>query len=579
MKNKLLALVLIAAMALSLAACSTPTGSVDNDESSAPESTAEETSQEEASEGGEASEEAAPASNDTFPTEGKIFRYAIGTEPTTLDPNKGNSIGDNEIQHAITENLTRNTGGKVTAGMAESWDISEDGTVYTFHLRESYWSDGVKVTANDFEYSWKRLADPATGSPYQFIVGILKNGNAIIAGEAAVEDLGVKALDEMTLEVTLENPTSYFLSMLGSQSNFSPLRQDIVEQWGEDFAATAEKNVYSGPFKLITSENNEYQFIPNEYFWDKDNINWDGVQISYVEKEDTRLALYEQGELDYVAIPTAYVEQYKDQPNVNYFTNGNVDYCYINTESENPVWGNQNFRLAMNYALNREEYNQLANNGVYSPYNALCFPGLQGKDGKTYGETYDVDSYAYPMEGDQAKAQEYLAKAMEELGIANASDIEIEFVTTDAEANKKIAEVLQEQWQNALGIKVNIRQVTYSEIYGEVYPNLDYEIGYAGWGPDYDDPYTYLELFRSDVNWYTPYGNAEVDALLDASKTETDLNARMDMLNEAEQLLIADGAWVPLQARTAYYILDEDVTDITFYFCSVNIDWAYGDQK
>ena len=130
-----------------------------------------------------------------------------------------------------------------------------------------------------------------------------------------------------------------------------------------------------------------------------------------------------------------------------------------------------------------------------------------------------------------------------------------------------------------LSIKVNIRQVTYSDIYGEVYPKGDYEIGYAGWGPDYDDPYTYLELFRSDVDWYTPYGNPEVDALLDKTKTETDLNARMDMLNQAEQLLIADGAWVPLQARTAYYILDEDVTNISFYFCSVNIDWAHGDMK
>ncbi len=547
MKKNLLALVLAIAMIFSLSACSTPKGSVDGD-------------------GKGSSGE-------------KVFRYAVGTEPTTFDPNMGNSIGDNEIQHAITENLTRNTGGKVTPGLAEKWDISDDGTVYTFHLRESKWSDGEVITAQDFEYSWKRLADPATGSPYQFIVGVLKNGNAIIAGEAAVDDLGVKALDEKTLEVTLENPTSYFLSMLGSQSNFSPLRKDIVEKYGADFAATADKNVYSGPFKMVSSENNEYVFEPNEYFWDKDNIHWDKVQISYVEKEDTRLALYEQGELDYVGIPTAYVEQYKDKPNVNYFVNGNVDYCYINTESSNPVWGNQNFRLAINYALNREEYNKLANSGVYTPYNALCFPGLQGKDGKTYGETYDVNSYAYPMKGDQQKAQEYLQAAMDELGIANASDIEIEFVTTDAETNKRIAEVLQEQWQNALGIKVNIRQVTYSDIYGEVYPKADYEIGYAGWGPDYDDPYTYLELFRSDVDWYTPYGNPEVDALLDKTKTETDLNARMDMLNQAEQLLIADGAWVPLQARTAYYFLDEDVTNISFYFCSVNIDWAYGDMK
>ncbi len=547
MKNKLLALVLIAAMALSLAACSTP---------KAPD------------ESGNAQESAGGE---------KVFRYAVNTEPTTLDPNKSNSIGDNEIQHALTENLTRNTAGKVKEGLAESWDLSDDGTVYTFHLRDSAWSDGTPIKAADFEYSWKRLADPATGSPYQFIVGVLKNGNAIMEGEAAVDTLGVKALDDKTLEVTLEYPTSYFLSMLGSQSNFAPLRQDIVEKYGADFAATADKNVYSGPFKMVSSENNEYIFEPNENFWDKDNIHWTRVEISYVEKDDTQLAMYDNGELDYVRIPTAYVEQYKDK--AKYYMNGNVDYCYINPESPNPVWANKNFRLAMNYALDREEYNLLANSGVYTPYNALVYPGLQGKDGKTYGETYSINDYAYPISGNKDEAQYYLGLAMEELGISDPSEIAVEFVTTDNESNKKIAEVLKELWEKALGITVNIRQVTYSEIYGEVYPKGDYEFGYAGWGPDYDDPYTYLELFRSDVDWYTPYGNPEVDALLDQTKTETDTDERMDMLNRAEQLLIADGAWIPLQARNQYYILDSDITGVEFYFCSVNIDWAYGDMK
>ena len=168
--------------------------------------------------------------------------------------------------------------------------------------------------------------------------------------------------------------------------------------------------------------------------------------------------------------------------------------------------------------------------------------------------------------------------AMKELNISDPASIEIEFVTTDAESNKKIAEVLQEQWQNALGIKVNIRQVTYADIYGEVYPKFDYEIGYAGWGPDFDDPTTYLNLFRSDINWYTPYGNKDFDAKLDAAMKEVDdPNARMDLLNEAEQILIEDGAWVPLQARNQSYLLSPKMKDVTFYSFSINIDWAYAD--
>ena len=182
------------------------------------------------------------------------------------------------------------------------------------------------------------------------------------------------------------------------------------------------------------------------------------------------------------------------------------------------------------------------------------------------------------MEGDVAKAKDYLDAAMKELNISDPSEIEIEFVTTDAESNKKIAEVLQEQWQNALGIKVNIRQVTYADIYGEVYPKFDYEIGYAGWGPDFDDPTTYLNLFRSDINWYTPYGNPDFDAKLDAAMKEVDdPNARMDLLNEAEQILIEDGAWVPLQARNQSYLLSPKMKDVTFYSFSINIDWAYAD--
>jgi oligopeptide transport system substrate-binding protein len=545
MKKRLLALAMVAALIIAtFASCSTPGGGG-------------------SSEGGE-----------------KVFKYAVNTEPTTFDLTKGNSIGDNEIQHAITEGLTRNTGGEVTPGIAESWDISEDGCVYTFHLRDAKWSDGEPITAQDFVYSWQRLVDPETGSAYAWFLDTIcvKNAGACNAGELPLEELGIKAIDDKTLEVTLSQPMAVLLSALGMQSNLAPLRQDIVEKYGAEFAATADKNVYSGPFVLTSTENNLYVFEKNPEFWDAENIKLDRVEINYIEKADTALAMYENGELDYVRLDNAVVENYKDNDDYGVYLNGNVDYCYINPNSDNPVWANKNFRLALNYALNRTEYNQLANSGLYEPYNALCFSGLSGKDGKTYGETYDIDSYGYPIDGDVDAAKQFLQLAMDELGFKDPSEIEIEFVTTDAETNKKIAEVLQEQWQNNLGIKVNIRQVTYADIYGEVYPKFDYEIGYAGWGPDFDDPTTYLNLFRSDINWYTPYGNKDFDAKLDAAMAETkDANARMDLLNEAEQILVEDAAWVPLQERNQSYLLSPKMKDVTFYSFSINIDWAYAD--
>ena len=508
--------------------------------------------------------------------DGKVFRYAVNTLPTTLDPTKGQSIGDNEIQHAITEGLTRNTAGDVKPGIAESWDESEDGLTYTFHLRkDAKWSDGEPITAADFEYSWKRLVNPETASPYAFIGDCLKNGQAIEQGKMDVEELGVKAVDDTTLEVTLEHPTSYFLSLIGSSGQFAPLRQDIVEKYGTDFAATSEKNVYSGPFVMTSSEDNVWTFEKNNNYWDKDSINLDKCELNYVENTDTQLSMYEAGDLDYVQVPTAYVSDYKDKADV--FANGNVDFCYINSKSDNPVLGNKNFRLALNYALNRNDYNKLANADTFTAFNGLVFPGLQAK-GTTYGEAYDLNSYSYPLDGDQDKATEYLNAAMKELGIANASDITVEVVTTDADSSKRIVETLQEQWQNALGIKVKIRQVTYADIYGKVFPEHDYEIGYGGWGSDYDDPYSYLELFKSDSSYnYSQYENPEVDQLLIASQDEPDTDKRMDELNQAEQDILADGAFVPLQARNIYYMLDDDTTGINFYYCSLNIDWVYAD--
>ena len=515
-------------------------------------------------------------SSDGDSSDGKVFRYAVNTLPTTLDPTKGQSIGDNEIQHAITEGLTRNTAGDVKPGIAESWDESEDGLTYTFHLRkDAKWSDGEPITAGDFEYSWKRLVNPETASPYAFIGDCLKNGQAIEQGNMDVEELGVKAVDDNTLEVTLEHPTSYFLSLIGSSGQFAPLRQDIVEKYGTDFAATSEKNVYSGPFVMTSSEDNVWTYEKNDNYWDKDSINLDKCELNYVENTDTQLSMYEAGDLDYVQVPTAYVPDYKDKAEV--FANGNVDFCYINSKSDNPVLGNKNFRLALNYALNRNDYNKLANADTYTAFNGLVFPGLQAK-GTTYGEAYDLNSYSYPLDGDQDKATEYLNAAMQELGIANASDITVEVVTTDADSSKRIVETLQEQWQNALGINVKIRQVTYADIYGKVFPEHDYEIGYGGWGSDYDDPYSYLELFKSDSSYnYSQYENPEVDQLLAASQDEADTDARMDELNKAEQDILADGAFVPLQTRNVYYMLDDDTTGINFYYCSLNIDWVYAD--
>jgi oligopeptide transport system substrate-binding protein len=560
-KSKVLSLLLCGAMAASLAACG---GAYEKDTTTAAADTAAAGSAQ-AESGASAS-----ASGD------KIFRYSITSEATTLDPSKSDSIADAELQHAMTEGLVRNTAGKITPGIAESWEVSEDGLTYTFHLRDAKWSDGEPIKAGDFVYSLQRLMDPNTASVYAFIGEYVKNGAAVESGEMQPSELGVSAPDDKTVVITLEHPTAYFLSLIGSMPEYAPLRQDIVEKYGTDFAGDASKNVYSGPFILTSSASQKYVFEKNPNFWDADNIKLDGAEVSVISEQNTALALYESGDLDFVKIPTDSVPNYDDKDEE--YMNGNEDFLYINQSGSNPLLADKNFRLALNYGLNRNAYIQLATNNVYTPTNTLVMPLVSGVE-KTYGEEYPMTDKSYPLDGDADKAKQYLEAAMKDQGIANASDITVTITTTDQEQSKKIAEVCQNLLSTALGINVEVRQVTYKNIYGEVLPKGDYELAYAGWGPDYSDPYTYLELFKSDNPYnYSKYKNDEFDSLLKASNTETDAKTRMDMLNKAEQIVLDDGALVPLQCRQEHYLLNPQMKNVSFYFSGLNLDWPYAEK-
>lgn len=544
MKRRLIAAIMTAAMAASLlAGCGVPKS--------------------ESSGGGD--------SGDSGASGEKVFRFSTRTEPTTLDPSKGNCIPDTELQNALTERLVRNVKGEVKEGIAEKWEVSDDGLVYTFHLRDAKWSDGEPITAENFVYSWRRLMDPETAAPFAYIGEYIKNGRAVETGEMEPEELAVEAIDDKTLEVTLEHPTAYFLSMMGLSSLFAPLRQDIVEEYGKDFAADAEKNVYSGPYVLTSSANQKYVFEPNENYWDRDSIKLDRAEMSYVQNQSTALAMYEDGELDFSEIPSADAPNYEGQDHS--YRNGNVDYFYYNCDSENEAMNNIDFRLALNYAIDRNSYNELVNNGMYEPSTGLVFSGLSGVE-KTYGEESDLEGY--PMDGDEAKAKEHLDKALKALG-KKASDITVTITTTDTDASKKQAEVCQEMWKTALGINVEVNQVTYAEMLNRQ-ASGEYEIGWGGWGADYDDPYTYLELFKSDSPYnYSNYQNDKVDELLTATQTETDVQKRMDMLHEVEQILIDEAAFFPQAEREVHYLVDDDVQGLNFFHCSINLDWVYAD--
>ena len=543
MLKRLLALALAGALALSMVACGTPAASTPSTESTGPKTT---------------------------------FKYSELSEIPTLDPQLANSVPSNTAILHIQEPLVRMYNGVIEPGAAESWEISPDGLTYTFHLRDAVWSDGKAVTAYDYEYGVKRLVNPETGSPYAWFACYIKNGDACAYSGMDLNELGVKALDEKTLQFELEYVADYFLQVI-SNACYVATRQDLVEQYGQDFAATAEKNVYNGPFVVKEVKTGDRVILAkNENYWNADQTKLEEVEIIVVANSNTAVDMYNAGDLDYVQVPSDLKDIYADQ--IKEFFDGSNDFLRVKQDDPNVETHNKNLRLAINYAINRAEFITLTSNDVYAANPRYVLPQVAGVE-KTYGEEYPYE--AYPVNGDVAKAQEYLAEALKELG-CEAADIDLELLTTDTENSKKQAEVLQQQIQNALGIKITIKQVPYKDRLS-MESKHEFELVFTGWAPDYSDPYTYLELQIGSAYYnYGGYnkdfeGNVienDFDKYMEIAATTQDKQERMDALFAAEKQLLEDGGIVPLLLRRVLYMKNDKLEGLALYFLGARIDFT-----
>ncbi len=510
-------------------------------------------------------------SDDSSASGEKIFRYSNLADIATIDPDKTNSVADTTISYHIYDGLYRNVQGDVQPATAESYTVSDDGLVYTFTLRQdAKWSDGEPVTAQNFEYGWKRLCDPEAACPTSYLGAVLKNGAAVSSGEADLDELGVKAIDDYTLEVTLENPADYFVSMT-SMSAFMPVRQDKVEEFGAEFGGSADKAVYNGPFVVTEYTNGKLTMAKNENYYAADTIKLDGVEVLTVADSTTAVSMFDSGELDLAEVPTELAANYEGKT-LSYYSGAN-DYAALNHRCK--YLANKNLRLAMNYAVDREEYIQLSHNGLYQANQRYVLPQVRGVEGE-YGTEYPLE--AFPLNGDQDLAKEYLDKALSELGLSSASDITLKLVVSDSDAAKKEAEVVANQWETNLGINIDINMVPYATRNALLVPNSDeYDIIMSGWAPDYSDPYSYLELWYSTSGYnYLNYDSADYDKYIDASKKTTGAE-RMENLFNAEKTLLEDGALVPLQLREVQYMVADNVENLGAYFVGLNYDYMYVD--
>ncbi len=505
--------------------------------------------------------------------------FSLPSVPT-IDPQQFNAAPSYDVMKAIGEGLIRTHEGQVTPGVAESWEVAEDNLKMTFHLRPgASWSDGTPLTANDFVYAFRRLADPSKGYSYSWVLYEIKNAADVMDGKLPLDQLGVSAPDDATFVIEFATPAPYYLGFLDMPC-FYPVKQELVEKYGDQYALSADAMLTNGPFTVTDYQvDQSIKMVPNENYWNRAAIKLSSVTILIMEAE-AAFSMFETGELDLADIPVAIAPSYLADPSqlpgaaVTSYASGAVDWYCINIASEtNPILGNQDFRLALNYALDREEYVAIATNGLYAPATRFVLPLVAGADGGYYTEQYPIDVYKTTAEPD--KAAEHLKKAMDALGITDPSQISIKLKISDTASNKLIGENCQDQWQRALGIKVEVEPVTYKAMLADRVSG-DFDLVYAGWMPDYNDPYTYLSYFVSTNSQNGgKFSNARYDELVNTANTFADEKTRLAMYAEAEQILMDEAGIVPLQVRQVPYAISEKLKGVVRFYLGSDLDFSY----
>jgi oligopeptide transport system substrate-binding protein len=418
--------------------------------------------------------------------------------------------------------------------LAEDVKISEDQLDYTFMLRDGIkWSNGDPVTAHDFEYAWKRVLNPDTGAQYAYIIStFVKGADAYNTGEGSADDVAVTATDDKTLEVELVAPSPFWLGLTGFFT-YLPQNQKFVEQQGEDYALSKEALIFNGPYRLTSFKPTEgITMAKNEDYWNKAEVPIEKVEGKIVKELDTAVNLYESGELDVQTIDGEYVDEYKDSPEYHTITFFATFYMVGNEKEK--VFQNLNIRKAIQIGYDRDALvNQILKNGS-EPATGLVPDGMAGPGKETFREFVGPTQ----PEFDPAEAKTLFQKGIEELG----ENPTIELLAYDDSTARDIATFLQSQFEDNLGAKIDVKVQPFDRKL-ELESQGNFQLSWQGWIADYNDPMTFLDLFESTSAFNTQkYSNPRYDKLISSAREELDQDKRMDMLKEAEQILITEDA-------------------------------------
>ncbi|WP_010097706.1 peptide ABC transporter substrate-binding protein [Ornithinibacillus scapharcae] len=547
-----LLLVLVLAMGLFLAACG------DDEEANGKDTGSEQSEGSGDNAGGESSDAE------------QVLNVNIKTEPPSLHPGTASDTTSGAVLDQVFEGLMRiNQEGVVEPAMAASEpEVSDDLLTYTFTIRDdAVWSNGDPVTAHDFEFAWKWVLDPANAdTDYAYQLYIIKGAQAAKEEGGSLDDVGVKALDDKTLEVTLEQPTPYFLDLTAFYTYY-PVNKAVAEANPEWALNQGEDYVTNGPFVLDTWEHkNKVVLKKNADYWDAETVKLETINMFMVDDENTALEMFNAGELDWVgdptdSVPLAAIPSLKQEGSLNITPLAGVYYYAFNTEVE--PFNNANIRKAFAHAINRQGIVENVTQREELPAMALVPPSIWEENNEGYFADNDVE-----------KAKEYLEAGLEELGLEELPPIELSYNTSEAHA--VIAQAVQDMWVKNLGVEVTLNNEEWN-VYLDSMGSGNFQTGRMGWLADFNDAINFLEIFNSvGGNNYTNWEDAEYQELLKQSRTETDPAARKEILREAEAIFMDAMPIAPVYFYTNAWVAKDYVKNINVSgLGGVQYKWGY----
>ena len=506
--------------------------------------------------------------------EGGVLNIMLETEVQSLDPQLATDGTSFEVIADYTDGLMQmDENGAAVEALAESYELSEDGKTYTFHLKDAKWSNGDAVTAADFVFGWQRAVDPANASEYAYMlsdIGQVVNAAEIIAGDKPVTDLGVTAVDDKTLEVQLNVPVSYFLSLMYFPT-FYPMNQKFFESCGDTYGTSADTVLSNGAFVLTSYEPaaTAFELVKNADYYDADRIALDGLNYQVIKDSQQALMSYQNGDLDITLLNGEQVEQVKDDPEFTSVGAGYLWYISPNIDAV-PELANLNLRRAITFALDRDSItNDVLKDGSSPAYTAVPAQFATGPDGSDFSA--DQTKFAEFCAYDPDKAAEYYEQAKAELGKDSFS---FTMIVDADDAPQKVAQVVQEQLQTTLpGFTLELKVEPKKQRVQDLQDGT-FELGLTRWGPDYADPMTYLGMWvTGNSNNYGLWSDADYDAIIAECTTGdlcTDPEGRWEAMYDAESIVLEQAVIFPLYGQCNAEMISSAVTGIEHHPCALN---------